>query len=116
MKVRVSLTMPERRRSKVVVIAEPSQEIASCIRNQKEKRMVDTTPVRAALAPRRYAPISGIDPYCDEALLNPWDTYRQLQDIGPVVWLTRYKMFALTRYDSVRRALQDQVRSRLHLA
>jgi hypothetical protein len=44
------------------------------------------------------------DPYTDEALLDPWPGYKQLRDAGPAVWLPRYEMFALTRYDSVRRA------------
>ena len=53
------------------------------------------------------APWSDYDPYADEALLDPWPGYKRLRDAGPAVWLTRYEMFALTRYDSVRRALQD---------
>jgi cytochrome P450 len=52
-------------------------------------------------------PWSDHDPYTDEALLDPWPGYKQLRDAGPAVWLPKYKMFALTRYDSVRRALQD---------
>jgi cytochrome P450 len=33
--------------------------------------------------------------------------YRLLRDAGPAVWLPQYEMFALTRYASVRRALED---------
>jgi cytochrome P450 len=62
---------------------------------------------RRAMVSRTDAPNSDIDPYCDEALIEPWDLYRQLQQLGPAVWLTRYQMFALTRYDSVARALKD---------
>ena len=40
-------------------------------------------------------------------MLDPWPGYRQLRDAGPAVWLPKYEMFALTRYDSVRRALED---------
>jgi len=50
---------------------------------------------------------SDYDPYTDAALLDPWPGYKKLRDAGPAVWLTKYKMFALTRYDSVRRALLD---------
>jgi cytochrome P450 len=50
---------------------------------------------------------SDYDPYTDAALLDPWPGYKKLRDAGPVVWLTKYEMFALTRYDSVRRALKD---------
>jgi cytochrome P450 len=53
------------------------------------------------------APWSDHDPYTDAALLDPWPGYKQMRDAGPAVWLPKYKMFALTRYDSVRRALQD---------
>jgi cytochrome P450 len=53
------------------------------------------------------APWSDHDPYTDEALLDPWPGYRHLRDAGPAVWLPTYQMFALTRYDSVRRALED---------
>jgi cytochrome P450 len=52
-------------------------------------------------------PESDFDPYRDEALLDPWPGYRLLRDAGPAVWLPQYEMFALTRYASVRRALQD---------
>jgi cytochrome P450 len=55
----------------------------------------------------RVAPRPDHDPYTDEALLNPWPGYKQLRDDGPAVWLPKYEMFALTRYDSVRRALHD---------
>ncbi|HSS23071.1 MAG TPA: cytochrome P450 [Mycobacterium sp.] len=53
------------------------------------------------------APWSDHDPYADAALLDPWPGYKNLRDAGPAVWLPKYEMFALTRYDSVRRALQD---------
>ena len=52
-------------------------------------------------------PVSEIDPYSDEVLIEPWDAYRELQALGPAVWLARYQMFALTRYDSVVKALAD---------
>ena len=47
------------------------------------------------------SPTSTLDPYADEALLNPWPLYGELREMGPVVWLERYGMFALTRYDAV---------------
>lgn len=55
------------------------------------------------------APSSNVDPYLDEWLLDPWPMYNQLRDMGPAVWLEKHQMFALTRYDSVLRALQDDV-------
>jgi cytochrome P450 len=53
------------------------------------------------------APVSTLDPYTDQALLNPWPLYRELREMGPVVWLEKYGMFALTRYDVVVKALRD---------
>src|SRR3979411_3204153 len=53
------------------------------------------------------APTSTLDPYADEALLNPWQIYGELREMGPVVWLEKYGMFALTRYDAVAKALRD---------
>src|ERR1700716_2686024 len=53
------------------------------------------------------APISTLDPYTDQALLNPWPLYHELRGMGPIVWLEKYRMFALTRYDVVVKALRD---------
>ena len=53
------------------------------------------------------APRSDIDPYADEILLDPWPVYDTLRDMGPAVWLEKHEMFALTRYDSVLAALQN---------
>src|SRR4029077_20259358 len=53
------------------------------------------------------APTSATDPYADQALLNPWPLYRELREMAPAVWLEKYAMFALTRYDCVVKALRD---------
>ena len=50
---------------------------------------------------------SALDPYTDEALLNPWPLYRELREMGPAVRLGKYGMFALTGYDVVVKALRD---------
>src|ERR1700730_9912638 len=50
---------------------------------------------------------STLDPFADQALLDPWPLYRELREMGPVVWLERYGMFAFTRYDVVVKALRD---------
>jgi cytochrome P450 len=57
--------------------------------------------------PLSSIPVSQLDPYSDEALAEPWQTYTALQNLGSAVWLEKYEMFALTRYDSVIRALKD---------
>jgi cytochrome P450 len=57
--------------------------------------------------PLSSIPVSQLDPYSDDALAEPWQTYTALQNLGSAVWLEKYEMFALTRYDSVIRALKD---------
>jgi hypothetical protein len=52
---------------------------------------------RQLSVPRSNVPISDIDPYSDEALIDPWEIYAELQGLGSAVWLTKYQMFALTR-------------------
>lgn len=64
--------------------------------------MTGTTPSSTVQVPR-----SDYDPYADEALLDPWPGYRALREAGPAVWLTKYGMFAATRYSAVRRVLED---------
>ena len=69
--------------------------------------MVPTQASPATQVAHANAPISHLDPYSDEALIEPWAMYRELQGLGSAVWLRRHQMFALTRYDSVIRALKD---------
>jgi cytochrome P450 len=52
-------------------------------------------------------PSSDIDLFTDEALTNPYPLYRALRDLAPIVYLEKLSMFALTRYDQVREALDD---------
>jgi hypothetical protein len=73
---------------------------------------VPEQPLHATPATPNQAPVSEIDPYSDEALIDPWNVCRELRDLGPAVWLTRYRMFALTRYENVIRALKTRARSR----
>lgn len=58
-------------------------------------------------ASSRPIPTSRFDPYSDENLIDPWNMYETLQDLGSAVWLQKHQMFALTRYDSVIAALKD---------
>jgi cytochrome P450 len=52
-------------------------------------------------------PESDIDLYTEEALLDPFPRYRDLRNLGGAVWLSRYNMFVLSRYDDVREALRN---------
>ena len=47
------------------------------------------------------------DIYADEALLEPYEHYRRLRDLGPAVWLERHGAYAITRYADVRAVLAD---------
>jgi cytochrome P450 len=52
-------------------------------------------------------PESTLDPFSDDALAEPWDIYRELRDLGPVVRLPHYDLWAVTRYADVRAVLGD---------
>jgi cytochrome P450 len=52
-------------------------------------------------------PSSDIDLYTEQARIDPYPIYARLRDLGPVVYLTRYDMYALPRYDEVRAASTD---------
>lgn len=52
-------------------------------------------------------PVSDVDLFSDEMLLDPFEQYRALRDAGPVVYLSALGMPALPRYAEVRAALKD---------
>lgn len=52
-------------------------------------------------------PASSIDLWSDEILVSPFAAYRELRDLAPVVHLTRHDVYAVTRYDDVKRVLED---------
>ncbi|MEV0403156.1 cytochrome P450 [Actinoallomurus sp. NPDC050550] len=52
-------------------------------------------------------PASDVDPFADAVLLNPEPLHRALREAGPVVYLSRYDVYALARYEQVHAALQD---------
>jgi cytochrome P450 len=52
-------------------------------------------------------PVSDIDLFTKQNLVNPYPAYRQLRDTGPAVMLRREKMVAITRFDDVRNALRN---------
>ena len=55
-------------------------------------------------------PVTELDPWSDDVVVNPWPAYRTLRDLGPVVWLAGHGMAALARFDGVRAALTDHQR------
>ena len=50
-----------------------------------------------------YAP----DLFSDEVLTEPYEHYRGLRDLGPVVWLEAQQMYLLPRFEDVRAAEKD---------
>ncbi len=49
-------------------------------------------------------PSSDVDLWADETLFAPFHAWRELRDLGPVVWLERHGVHALARYDDVKAA------------
>lgn len=56
---------------------------------------------------RIVGPVLDLDPYSDASLLDPWAVYQEMRDAGPVVFLSRYNMYAATRYDTVAQILRN---------
>jgi cytochrome P450 len=59
--------------------------------------------------PNATIPSSEVDLFESEVILDPWETYRELRDLGPVVHLSDLDMYVLPRYDDLRAALLDDV-------
>jgi cytochrome P450 len=52
-------------------------------------------------------PVSDVNVWSDENLLDPFPMYRALRDMGPVVYLERHKFHAVTRFADVKQVLGD---------
>jgi cytochrome P450 len=52
-------------------------------------------------------PASGIDLYTPDNLTDPYPAYRELRKTGPVVWLDKYEVWAVSTYREVTEALHD---------
>ena len=50
-------------------------------------------------------PSYDVDLYTDDALADPWEHYRAMRDLGPVVWLPAHDVYAVMRYADVRAVL-----------
>jgi len=48
-----------------------------------------------------------IDPFSEEFLTNPYPFHVELRDAGPVVWLEKYGIWAVARYEQVRDVMTD---------
>ena len=47
------------------------------------------------------------DPYTIPTLLNPFPGYAEMREMGPVVKLTKYDMYALTRHAEIKQVMTD---------
>src|ERR1700722_3710226 len=54
------------------------------------------------------APASDIDPFSLKFFANPFPSHQELREAGPTVWLRRYGIWAVARYDEVHRVLNDR--------
>jgi len=52
-------------------------------------------------------PVYKPDIYSVETIVNPYPHYQRLRDLGPVVWLTKHKVYALPRYAECKAVLRD---------
>lgn len=52
-------------------------------------------------------PVYNPDIYSTEAILDPYPHYQRLRDLGPVVWLSKQKAYALPRYAECKAVLRD---------
>ena len=55
----------------------------------------------------RTAPVSDIDPFSDDYVLNPYPYHEKLRELGPVVYLEKWDVFACGRYAEVKSILED---------
>jgi len=52
-------------------------------------------------------PTHGSNLYTTAAIVNPYPHYRTLRELGPVVWLSRHRVYALPRYTDCKAVLRD---------
>jgi len=50
---------------------------------------------------------SDLDPFSPQFRADPFTPYAQLRELGPIVWLARHGIWAVSRYDRVREVLSD---------
>ena len=69
-------------------------------------RAAHRSPPSQSEAPSR-APASDIDPFAIEFFEDPFPVHESLREAGPVVWLSRYGVWAVARYQEVHAVLND---------
>jgi len=59
------------------------------------------------VTPSAAVPRIDEDLYADQVIRDSAPLFRRIRDAGPLVWLPTHKLYALGRFDDVRRALRD---------
>lgn len=52
-------------------------------------------------------PVSGIDPFSDDYLLNPYPYHDEMRALGPLVWLEKWNIWAVARHAEAQTILND---------
>ncbi|AUW59655.1 cytochrome P450 [Sphingobium sp. SCG-1] len=66
-----------------------------------------TQQAREGGLPAPGVPVSDLDPYSADVLIDPYPYYEMLRELGPVVWLEKYGVYAVARYDQVKQVLSE---------
>lgn len=53
------------------------------------------------------APVLDIDPFSEASLTDPDEIHQQMRDAGPIVWLSKYGIWAVARHEEVHGVLSD---------
>jgi hypothetical protein len=69
-------------------------------------RAAHRSPPSQSEAPGR-TPASDVDPFAIEFFEDPFPVHESLREAGPVVWLSRYGVWAVARYQEVHAVLND---------
>lgn len=59
------------------------------------------------LTPDTDIPVLDVDPYAEDTLRDPLPYYAALRDAGPLVYIPRYNVLAVGRYDETRQTFSD---------
>ena len=52
-------------------------------------------------------PSSNLDPWADDQLVDPYEGYKELRALGPVVYLERHDVYAVVSHEAARQVLQN---------
>jgi 4-methoxybenzoate monooxygenase (O-demethylating) len=69
--------------------------------------MSKNLPMNATIPRKNIFPASELDPFSDEFLSSPHRYHEEIREAGPVVWLEKYGVWAMARYEQVHAALSD---------